>query len=87
MKTNLEHYKEWEKSAESKFKILGDLAWINSLNFEITEEDFFQIGLDPEDEETFCFNIYKNEELEDYRTSTNYKDLYKWLEEINNTIV
>ncbi len=85
IKTNLEHWKQFEKDAKSTFNIVGQLDWFNSLLFEVNNETFFVIGLDSEDQKTFTFLYYKNEELIKQEYSKAPEQLDIWLQEINKT--
>ena len=87
MQDNEELYKAWEAQAESKFEIVGDLSWFNSLIFhtsgeEKADSDFCQIGYD-RDTDLFVYQINEGEEVVIEKTSQDAADLNKWLKEIN----
>ena len=83
-KKNLTAFKQFAKNVTSRLKIIGAMDWMNSLVFEINDANYYQIGVDQEDNETFIILHFENEEVVGQRLSKDPSVLEKWLQAINN---
>lgn len=81
MKTNELQYKAWESQVKSNKRILGDPSDFNSLIFEISADDYFQIGYNSESN-SFVFLTFIDG-CTTYTESENSTILTTWLKVVN----